>query len=214
MEHHRFVFIGGMHRSEKSVIFRWLSEHALISGLENTDVPQDEGQHLQSIYPPARTYGGPGKFGFEPEAHLTDTPELISSGNRLRLFAEWKRYWGQRKPVLLENSPPNLIRTRFLQKLFPNSCFFIVTRHPIAVSYETQKWSNTALPELIKHWLVCHEKFEQDRQYIRRLFVLKYENFVEQPQAVSDTIYSFLSLSHYLNRIEVRSSVNEKYLRE
>ena len=214
MAHHRFVFIGGLHRSGTSVIFRCLREHPLISGFVNTGVPEDEGQKLQSIYPPARAHGGPGKFGFEPEAHLTDTSDLITSGNRLRLFAEWKRYWDLKKPVLLEKSPPNLIRMRFLQELFLNSYFLIVTRHPIAVSYATQKWSNTSLPELVKHWLVCHEKFEQDRQHIRRLFVLKYEDFVEKPQALLDTIYSFLGLPPYLNQIEIHSSINEKYLEQ
>jgi hypothetical protein len=211
--HHRFVFIGGLHRSGTSVIFRCLREHPSISGFENTGVPEDEGQHLQSVYPPARAYGGPGRFGFKPEAHLTDTSGLITSGNRLRLLAEWNKYWDLKKPVLLEKSPPNLICTRFLQELFPNSYFLIVTRHPIPVSYATQKWSGTSLPELINHWLVCHEKFDQDRQQIRRLFVLRYEDFVEKPQTVLDRIYSFLGLPPYLNRIEVRSSVNEEYLK-
>jgi hypothetical protein len=177
-------------------------------------VPQDEGQHVQSIYRPAIAHGGPGKFGFEPEAHLTDTSDLVTSDNRLRLFVAWKRHWDLNKPVLLEKSPPNLIRTRFLQELFPNSYFLIVTRHPVAVAYATQKWTHTSLPKLIEHWLVCHEKFEQDRQHIRRLLVLKYEEFVEEPQAILDRIYSFLDLPHYSNRIEVRSSVNEKYLKK
>lgn len=172
---------------------------------------EDEGQHLQSVYPPGIAYGGPGKFGLEPEAHLTDTSDLITTGNRLRLFAEWKRYWDLEKPVLLEKSPPNLIRMRFLQKLFPDSFFIVVTRHPIAVSYATQKW-NPSLPELIEHWLVCHEKFEQDRQHIRRLLVLRYEDFVEEPQAVLDDIYSFIGLPRHPNRVEVRSGVNKKYL--
>jgi hypothetical protein len=214
VEDHRFVFIGGLHRSGTSVIFRCLREHPLISGFENTGAPQDEGQHLQSVYPPGDTYGGPGRFGFEPEAHLTETSELITKENRLRLLAEWKRHWDLEKPVLLEKSPPNLIRMRFLQELFPNPYFLVVIRHPIAVSYATREWTNASLPELIEHWLVCHEKFEQDRQHVRRLFVLKYEDFVEKPQAALDTIYSFLGLPHYPNRIQVHSRLNEKYLKQ
>jgi hypothetical protein len=185
----------------------------LISGFEDTGVPQDEGQHLQSVYRPAIAYGGPGRFGFDPKAHLTGTSDLVTDANRLQLFTEWGRYWDLKKPVLLEKSPPNLVRTRFLQELFPNSYFLMVIRHPIAVSYATQKWSSTPLDELIEHWLLCHERFELDKEHIRRLLVLKYEDFVEKPQAVLDTIYSFLGLPHYSNRIEVRLDVNEKYLR-
>jgi Sulfotransferase family len=214
VECHQFAFIGGLHRSGTSVIFRALSEHPQISGFGNTGALEDEGQHLQSVYRPAIAHGGPGRFGFDSDAHLTDASSLITNDNRLRLLAEWKRHWDLEKTVLLEKSPPNLLRTRFLQELFPNSYFVIVTRHPIAVSYATQKWSYTSLTELIEHWLVCHEKFEQDRQHIRRLLVLKYEDFVEKPQAVLEMIYSFLELPNYSNRIEVRSGVNEEYLKK
>jgi hypothetical protein len=212
VEPHRYAFIGGLHRSGTSVIFRSLREHPLISGFDNTGALEDEGQHLQSVYRPAIAHGGPGRFGFDPNAHLTDTSSLITNDNRLRLLAEWKRHWDLEKTVLLEKSPPNLIRTRFLQELFPNSYFVIVIRHPIAVSYATQKWSYTSLAELIEHWLACHEKFEQDKQYIRRLLVFKYEDFVERPQAVLEMIYSFLEVPNCSNRIEVRSGVNEEYL--
>jgi hypothetical protein len=212
VEPHRFAFIGGLHRSGTSVIFRSLREHPLISGFGNTEALEDEGQHLQSVYRPAIAHGGPGKFGFDPDAHLTEASSLITNDNRLQLLAEWKRHWDLDKAVLLEKSPPNLIRTRFLQELFPNPYFVIAIRHPIAVSYATQKWSYTSLAELIEHWLVCHEKFEEDKQYIRRLLVLRYEDFVEMPQAVLEKIYSFLELPSCSNRMVVRSDVNEEYL--
>jgi hypothetical protein len=210
---HRFLYVGGLHRSGTSTLFRCLREHPLISGFNDTGASEEEGQHLQNVYPPATAYGGPGRFGFHPEAHLTEVSDLATADNRLRLFEEWKTHWDLAKPVLLEKSPPNLIRARFLQELFPDSYFVIVTRHPIAVSYATQKWSYTSLAELIEHWLICHEKFEQDRQHLRRLLVLKYEDFVEKPQAVLDMIYSFLELPNYSNRIEVSSGANEEYLK-
>jgi hypothetical protein len=165
------------------------------------------------VYPPATAYGGPGRFGFHPGAHLTEASDLVTADNRLRLFDEWKAYWDLAKPVLLEKSPPNLIRARFLQELFPNSYFVIVTRHPIAVSYATQKWSYTSLAELIEHWLVCHERFRQDEEHLKRLLVLRYEDFVEQPQTALRKIYSFLNLPNHSNAIEVREDVNEQYLR-
>jgi hypothetical protein len=209
---HRFVYIGGLHRSGTSTLFRCLREHPLISGFNDTGATEEEGQHLQSVYRPATAYGGPGRFGFHPEAHLTEASDLLTADNRLRLFEEWKTYWDLAKPVLLEKSPPNLIRARFLQELFPNSYFVIVTRHPIAVSYATQKWSYTSLAELIEHWLVCHEKFRQDMQHLRRLLVLRYEDFVEQPQGTLGRVYSFLNLPDHSNTIEVREDANEQYL--
>ena len=47
-----------------------LKENDKISGLENTNEIEDEGQHVQSVYEPAYKYGGVGKFGFNENLNL------------------------------------------------------------------------------------------------------------------------------------------------
>ena len=116
---HRFVFIGGLHRSGTTFLWRCMGEHPLVSMFPITLRPPAEGQLLQSVYPRASVYGGPGRFGFSPEAHLTEGSPLVSAESRMRLLADWAPLWDLDKPVLLEKSPPNLIRGRFLQALFP-----------------------------------------------------------------------------------------------
>jgi hypothetical protein len=74
---HRFVFIGGLHRSGTTLLARCLAEHPEVSGFSGTRALEDEGQHLQNVYQPGRAYGGPGRFGFDPEAHLTETSSLV-----------------------------------------------------------------------------------------------------------------------------------------
>ena len=76
------VFVGGLHRSGTSLLHRCLAEHPDASGFRGTGVPEDEGQHLQSVYRPARAHGGPGRFGFDPGAHLTEESPLVSDENR------------------------------------------------------------------------------------------------------------------------------------
>lgn len=193
------------------MLFRCLREHPLISGFSGTGVPEDEGQHLQDVFSAAREHGGPGKFGFDPRAHLTETSGLVTDENRQRLFSQWSRHWNLDRPVLLEKSPPNLIRTRFLQALFPESYFVILMRNPIAVAYATQKWSRTSIPDLLEHWLVCHETFESDRQYIKRVLVLRYEEFVNEPQKALGRVWSFLGIESAPNRIRISDS-NPGYL--
>lgn len=209
----QFVFVGGLHKSGTSLLARCLAEHPSISAFRDTGVPEDEGQHLQTVYPPARAYGGAGKFGFDDRAHMTENSPLVSEESRNRLLAEWSPYWDFTKPVLLEKSPPNLIRTRFLQALFPNSKFLVITRDPVVVGYATQKWSHTGIDSLIEHWLVCHEIFEQDRRYIRRLHVVRYEDLVEDPRAILQELFSFLGLENAPNNVHVRSGVNAAYRR-
>ncbi|MFX0203719.1 MAG: sulfotransferase [Candidatus Hodarchaeota archaeon] len=215
MQNHKFVFIAGLHRSGTSILFQCLREHPLISGFSNTRVSKDEGQHLQSVYRPAKAYGGWGKFGFNPEAHLTELSPLVTEENRIRLFSEWAKYWDTEKPLLLEKSPPNLIRTRFLQALFPDSYFIVLVRHPIAVSYATGKKLiiKSTLERLLNHWLICHDTFSADREHIRNIFVLKYEDFIEDTDRCLEKISSFLGIDSHPNNLRVRSNANEKYFK-
>jgi len=192
---HRFVFVCGLHRSGTSPLFQILREHPDISGFRNTKVPEDEGQHLQTVVPAAKVYGGPGRFGFSPEAHLTEVSACITSRNRYKLFAEWSKYWDLSKPLLLEKSPPNLIRTRFLQAMFPDSYFIIITRHPIAVSLATWKWTGISLESLVRHWLHCHCLFEQDRPYLRRALVIRYEELIRDSENTLGRTYNFLGIA-------------------
>ncbi|MDH8276096.1 sulfotransferase, partial [Klebsiella pneumoniae] len=61
----------------------------------------------------------------------------------------------------MEKSPPNLLRLRLLQAVFPDAAFVVIVRHPVAVAYATQFWAKTPPLEQIEHWLIAHETFEQ-----------------------------------------------------
>lgn len=207
----RFVFICGLHRSGTSVLFQCLRDHPMISGFKNTNVPEDEGQHLQTVFPRAMEYGGPGRFGFNPNSYLDEDSPLVSEENAKQIFAEWSGYWDLNKPVLLEKSPPNLVRTRFLQALFPNSFFIVLLRHPVAVAYATQKWAAREIEFILKHWVVCHDVFETDRSHLKRVITLKYELFVEQPLEHLNRIYDFLDLPSCSISTEIKTGLNNQY---
>lgn len=210
----KFVFLSGLHRSGTTLLADCLKEHPLISGFADTGVPKDEGQFLQSVFPPARQYGGPGVFGFNDEMHLTERSPLATGENGEKIFDEWGRFWDTDKPLLLEKSPPNLLKTRFLQALFPNSYFIVITRHPAAVSYATMKWSKTGLDSLLEHWAVCHDIFESDKPHLRNVFMLKYEDFVKNPDAFLKKIYNFLGIPYHPYTQAVREQVNRTYLEQ
>lgn len=211
LQQHKFVFIAGLHRSGTTVLADCLKEHPLFSGFADTGFPKDEGQFLQGVFPIARKFGGPGKFGFSPAMHLTECSPLISENNRDKIFHEWSRYWDLSKPVLLEKSPPNILKTRFLQAMFPNSYFIFISRHPVATSYATQKWSKTSIYSLLQHWLVCHKIFAKDRKHLKNLFILKYEDFVKEPDLYLEKIYNFLGIKSHARTVAVQKNVNEKY---
>ena len=84
----QLLFVAGLHRSGTSLLHGILAEHPDISGFADTGVPEDEGQHLQSVFQPAKRYGGPGKFAFQPESALDESSPLISDANRDKLLAQ------------------------------------------------------------------------------------------------------------------------------
>lgn len=210
---HKFLFICGLHRSGTSPLFRILSEHPEISGFKNTGVPEDEGQHLQTVFPAAKSHGGPGRFGFAPEAHLTEQSELITAESRRRLFDEWSGYWDLTRPWLLEKSPPNLIRTRFLQAVFPDSYFIVIFRHPVAVALATRKWARSSLDSLMEHWVHCHRLFKQDSPHLRHLLLIRYEDLIQASQPIFRRIYSFLDVAPNLSSA-LDPAGNEHYFRD
>lgn len=213
MENHKFVFIGGLHRSGTTILFRTLREHPQVSGFRDTDSPKDEGQHLQSVYESARPYGGAGLFGFHEAVYLDETSPLVTEENRQKLFQEWQPYWDLSKPVLIEKSLPNLVRTRFLQALFPQSYFIILMRHPVATTLATKKWRpRRLLPLLFEHWFICYERFLADSKHLPRVFMLQYEQFVAAPEEMMAKMCQFIGIEPLpVLKQEIRTNTNGKY---
>ena len=206
-----FVFLGGLHRSGTSILHRVLRAHPSVSGFSKTGVQQDEGQHLQTVFPSAIGLGGPGRFAFYTGSHLTEESACVSESNTGRLLREWGAYLDLSKKVYIEKSPPNLLRARMLQALVPGSRFVFVVRHPLAVSLATQKWSKTSLVELLLHWFVAHSILASDLQYIDNALVLRYEDFVRKPELALEGICAFVGIDTVVpdERIQDR---NESYL--
>jgi sulfotransferase family protein len=95
----------------------------------------------------------------------------------------------------VEKTPANLLMTRFLQAAFPNSYFIVIRRHPVPVSMGTPKLgqaSFTSLHRLFEHWLHCHQLFEQDKKYLKHLYELTYEDYVEDPAKYHGEIAAFI----------------------
>ena len=120
-DHQTLVFVAGLHRSGTTALTRCLAAHPQVSGLTGTGVPEDEGQHLQDLYPTGEQLGGPGRFAANVDAHLTEESALASAAAGAELWAAWAPYWQTDRPFLAEKSPPNLLMTRFLSALFPGA---------------------------------------------------------------------------------------------
>jgi Sulfotransferase family len=217
---HRLLFVGGLHRSGTTLLGRSLAQHPEISGFKDTGVSEDEGQHLQTIYRSALSHGGPGRFAFDPEAHLTESSDLVNAETRERLLRSWCTYWDVSRTLLLEKSPPNLIRTRFLQAVFPGASFVVIVRHPVAVALATRRFvrSRTAparrLSDLLRHWVVAHRILLEDRQALERIAIVRYETFIARPTSLLASLQEWLGVEPYSRgTLEIDRGGNDTYFR-
>ena len=216
------VFIGGVHRSGTSQLHETLAAHPDVSGFHDTGVPHDEGQHLQDVFPTARSHGGPGRFAFDPAAHLTESSPLASVESAERLFAQWSRYWDLRRNVLVEKSPPNLIRTRFLQRLFPGARFVIIVRHPLVTALATTKLATTrtmrrtlrraSMVDVLRHWVAAHQLFLSDLPHIENVRVLRWEDLSRDPVGTLREVATFLGVDGAFEIPVLDPGVDERYL--
>jgi hypothetical protein len=214
-ERHTLIFLGGLHRSGTTFLARALAAHPAVSGLTGTGVPEDEGEHLQSVYPDSWEHGSVGRFGFAPAAHLTEASPLVTDENRRTLFDEWAPHWDLSRPYLLEKSPPNMLKLRFLEAMFPRSRAVVILRHPVAVAGAHLKWRTRFVREvephrLVRHWLHCHEILAADAPCVRHLLLLRYEDLVRDPHGEMARILAFLGLEESEAPVEVRDE-NSKY---
>ena len=220
IESSRLVFVGGLHRSGTTPFGRVLAEHRDISGLAETTAAEDEGQHLQSVYPPAKLYGGSGHFARDPRAHLTETSSLVSPQNAQALLEAWRPHWDLSRPYLVEKSPPNILMARFLQALYPDAAFIMVIRHPVTVALSTKKWTRlisrhprkfATLAALVEHWLIAHRLLASDIPHLRRVHVVHYEDLMQQPTAELQRVREFLKLAGEIPHARLSTAHSEVY---
>jgi len=210
----KYVFVCGLHRSGTSTITKIIGSSNLVSMFTNTNVSENEGQHIQSVYDPANKHGGPGQFGFDKNYHYTENSELLTTENNNKIINEWSLYWDLSKHILIEKSPPNVIHTRYLQEIVNNPYFIILIRHPFVVGMATLKWNKQSLDKHIEHWLYVHSILYNDLNKINKYLILKYEDL--HKDTFEDKINIFLEEtlsidSKILHEIDTMKISNKQY---
>lgn len=215
------LFVCGLHRSGTTQLHATLATHPDVGALLGTDAPHDEGQHLQDVFPTARQHGGPGRFAHDPRAHLTEAD--ASPEDARRLFAQWSRVWPDDRRVLIEKSPPNLIRMRYLQGLYPAARFVVIVRHPVAVALATQKlatgfWRRrlrrpAPLSGTLRHWTAAHRVMLEDLPHVTTHRLVRWEDLGHDSTAVLGEVADLAGLTPDFAPLHLDPAVDAAYAR-
>jgi hypothetical protein len=104
----------------------------------------------------------------------------------------WDSYWDQGKPVLLEKSPPNIIRTRDILAHFRPVRFVIMVRNPYAQSEGLMRRNNWPATKAANFAMMCLRTQLQNRRQLDDAVVLTYESLVEDPAGACASMARFL----------------------
>lgn len=104
----------------------------------------------------------------------------------------WDTYWDTRKPVLLEKSPPNIIRTRDILAHFEPVRFVIMVRNPYAQSEGLMRRNNWTARRAANFAMMCLRTQLENRRQLQDAAVLTYESLVEDPAGACEALAAFM----------------------
>lgn len=212
-----FVFIAGHHKSGTSLVHKMLRAHTDIEGFVETSSARNEGQHLQNLIPSAKHLGGPTKYIFNERSYMNETHPLATATTSKQLIEQWSKYSNFNSKFFIEKSPPNLIRTRFLQALFPDSKFIVILRHPLAVTCAARKFLKSKrlrasrMRKILEHTLLGYDMFFNDLPHLKKTLVVRYEELVLHPQQTVDLMFSFIGVPTMRVKQKTIQNINDKY---
>lgn len=105
---------------------------------------------------------------------------------------EWLQYWDTTCPILVEKSPPNLLRAQSIEKVFDPSFFIVFVRNPYAhceTFIRKNKYSPTVAAEFVLNTLRYQKR---NLEQLKNVKLVSYEMLVDNPDYFKERILNFL----------------------
>lgn len=113
----------------------------------------------------------------------------------------WLKKWDLNKPILLEKSPPHLIRAHQLEGCFPQSYFVIMLRNPYAFCEGVKRrWGKTfTYRNIAKFWIICAWYQIANIKTLKHNIWFTYEDLTSNPDRVCKQLIDFMPQFGALN---------------
>lgn len=191
-----WLFLVGCYNSGTTLLAELLGHHPSISALST------EGHFITDQFVKDYDVGLPRMWvDREDLFRLTEDDE---GPDPLRVKKEWAMRLDLSKPVLLEKSPPNSAKTRWLQTHFENSRFVGIIRNGYAVSEGITRKADPKhlidswpIEKSAYQWKRSNEILQQDSGYLDHFMWVKYEDLTANPVATLNEIARFIGIPDF-----------------
>ena len=187
-----WVFVVGCYNSGTTLLLDLLGRHPSISVLP------EEGQFLTDEFKSDYEFGLPRMWTMRED--LFRLTEEDHGPDPLRLKKEWGMRSDLSRPVLIEKSPPNAARMRWLQKHFENAHFVAIVRNGYAVAEGIHRKARPKhrhdwpIEACARQWTRSNEVLVEDAPFLRKLLWVRYEDLTARPREELGRIIQILGL--------------------
>jgi hypothetical protein len=191
--HKTWVFLVGCYNSGTTLLAELLGQHPSISALPT------EGHFITDQFVKDYEVGLP-RMWVERE-DLFRLTENDQGPDPVRLKKEWGMRLDLSRPVLLEKSPPNTAKTRWLQAHFENAHFIAMVRNGYAVAEGISRKAEPhhraggwPIEMSAYQWKRSNEILQQDARHLKQVLWVKYEDLVSDTIGTLNRIMAFIDV--------------------
>lgn len=131
--------------------------------------------------------GGPALYGNFEQRWNAEYPYDFTALNKL-----WRKHWILSKKVLVEKSPPLLIRARQIEQYFPSAKFILLVRDPFAQIESLMRRRNWSLETSCEFLNLCFKHQYQNARSLKSALVVRYEDLCDDSEHMCNQILSYI----------------------
>jgi len=121
----------------------------------------------------------------------------------------WMAYWEHSKPLLLEKSPPNLIRGRRIAEYFSPVRFIALMRDPYIQCEALMRRDKLTSRQAAERTLQCLRHQRRNLLGLRDIIVIRYEDLVRDPAGTATRLLRFLPELQHVDVNQTFSAHNQ-----
>ena len=137
----------------------------------------------------------PDEGQFLPEVRPLMRGDSVNPDKRIPWSAVeivWRRYWDLSKPILLEKSPPNVMRADQIEEHFENAAFIAMMRDPYAFCEGHHRRLGKGVKFAAGRWCQFAQMQRHNIHERSRILYFTYEELTEDTCGVAQQIIGFL----------------------